>query len=179
MFVAAGLHVWIYLYGGWNPLNPMLAPERFRDEGRLLRTPDAAANWVGLAALAYAFVLALTSNPYLQRRLGRGWKLVQQQAYTLYVLTVLHVAGWLYLSYDTPSGFEWWFWGAVGVTSTAQFAGYVRTIRSSNAPSTEQLTAKRATWSVGGHAATAKWVAVLAVWAALIVRIYTLGVDKT
>lgn len=180
MFVAAGLHVWIYLYGDWNPLNPMFVPEgAITDESGLLRTPSAAANWAGLVALAYALVLAVTSNRFLQRRLGRGWKLVQQQAYTLYVLTALHVAGWLYLSYESPSGFEWWFWVAVAATSAAQFAGYVRTIRWSNSPSPERLPAKRARWSMGGRATAAKWVTVVAVWTALIVRVYTLGVDKS
>ena len=128
MFVAAALHVAVYAHGayGWNVLRFVLADE---EHGSGLRqNAAAAANWVGVIALVYALVLTLTSNRAAQRALGRGWKFLQQQAYTLFVLAALHGAGWLYLVYEQSVPFRIWFWLMIGVTIAAQLAGYIRTV---------------------------------------------------
>lgn len=176
MFVTAGLHVAILLDGGWNPFD-FLFGEDFRGETELFRSTDAAANWVGLLALGYAMVLAATSNRLSQRLLGRGWKLLQQQAYTLFVLTVLHVAGWLYLVVEAPSRFARWFWIFVSLTVAAQFAGYVRRVRSSGVPVGDRRVRRLATRPRPGRVPTLRGATTLALWGLLIVGIYRLGVE--
>ena len=68
-----------------------------------------AANWVGLIALGYALVLAATSNDWSQRRLGRGWKLLHIQTYTLFLLVVLHTATYVVLGLGHVSPFRIFF----------------------------------------------------------------------
>jgi sulfoxide reductase heme-binding subunit YedZ len=59
------------------------------------------ANIVGILALAYAFVLAATSNDRSQRFLGGSvWKFLQQSAYVLWALVVVHTAYFLYLHFQ-------------------------------------------------------------------------------
>lgn len=59
------------------------------------------ANAIGIAALLYACVLALTSNDVSQRFLGgAAWKFLQQGAYVLWALLVLHTAYFLYLHFQ-------------------------------------------------------------------------------
>ncbi len=71
-------------------------------------------------ALGYALVLAATSNDFSQRRLGRGWRFLQRQAYTLFVLSWLHTAGWLLFSYPHSPGFIPWFLTFTTVAVVAQ-----------------------------------------------------------
>jgi DMSO/TMAO reductase YedYZ heme-binding membrane subunit len=178
MFVAAGLHVAIYLNGGLNPLDFIRFPNNDFGESGLIRDQAAAANWVGLVALAYALALAATSNRFAQRRLGRGWKFLQQQAYTLFVLAVLHVAGFLYLAYDSPGGFKWWFWTFAALTVTAQFAGYVRTVWTSKGPAPERIPRTRKRGSVAARTAVAKGTVIAALWIVLVARVYTMGTSS-
>ena len=104
MFVTGSLHVLILLWGGWDVLGffferDLSGPAWMPTLGsrRMEASMAGAANWVGLLALGYALVLAATSNDWSQRRLGRGWKFIQRQAYTLFVLVFLHTGRFSHL----------------------------------------------------------------------------------
>jgi sulfoxide reductase heme-binding subunit YedZ len=59
------------------------------------------ANVLGIVALLYGAVLALTSNNFSQRLLGGAvWKFFQQSTYVLWMLVVLHTAYFLYLHFQ-------------------------------------------------------------------------------
>ena len=59
------------------------------------------ANVVGILALVYGIVLAMASNDWSQRFLGGPvWKFLQQGAYVLWVLLVIHTAYFLYLHFQ-------------------------------------------------------------------------------
>ena len=174
MFVTAGLHV-------------MLIIDRFSDLHAAFFGPYgfiaevdwwAAMNWVGLFALAYALVLAATSNDFSQRLLRRGWKFVQRQTYALFVLTWLHTAGWLLVFFDEPDKrvFTLWLWIFTTLVVVAQFSGFVHTVRSPRGPSPQRAPDKtRATSSKAASVAAAKWVAVSALWYLLITGVYPSG----
>lgn len=180
MFVTAGLHVVLLLErGDWNVLRFFFEEGTdnisFRKTGLELIKQDlwAAVNWVGLFALAFALVLAATSNDFAQRQLGRGWKFVQRQTYTLFVVTWLHTAGFLILIYLRPV-FRW-FWVFTTLALVAQFAGFVHTVRSPRGPSPQRAPEKtRAFDSTATAIAVAKGVAVTALWGGLIIGVYLL-----
>ena len=66
----------------------------------MLQHGFALANVVGIAALLYGFVLAGTSNNFSQRVLGTSvWKYIQQGAYVLWWLAVLHTAYFLFFHF--------------------------------------------------------------------------------
>lgn len=59
------------------------------------------SNVIGFLALVYGAKLALTSNDRSQRFLGgSSWKFVQQGAYVLWTLTIVHTAYFLYLHFQ-------------------------------------------------------------------------------
>ena len=59
------------------------------------------ANVLGILALVYGTVLALSSNDRSQRYLGGAvWKFLQQSAYVLWALIVVHTAYFLYLHFQ-------------------------------------------------------------------------------
>ena len=59
------------------------------------------ANVVGILALVYGTTLALTSNDRSQRYLGGAvWKFLQQGAYVLWALVLLHTVDFLYLHFQ-------------------------------------------------------------------------------
>lgn len=130
----------------------------------------AAANWVGLAALGYALVLAATANDWSLRRLGRGWKFVHQQTYTLFVLTWLHTAAFVLLGAveNLPARLSpWLFWVLTVVVVVAQSAGFVRTVRSSGRTPAQRGRAM----SVGpasrvSSSRAVRWFAVVTLWSA-------------
>jgi len=182
MFVTAGLHVLILLDGGWDVLgfffeiNPFASSVEWRD---VLKTDIwAAANWVGLVALGYALVLAATSNDWSQRLLGRGWKFLQRQAYTLFLLAWLHTVVLVLLGHT--AAFVQWFFAFTTLAVVAQFAGFVHTVRSPRGPSPQRAPAKtRTTNSSGSAAGAAKWVAVTALWGGLIIGSWLLGTAES
>lgn len=89
----------------------------------------AAAMWIGLFALLYALVLTITSNNFSQRLLGKGWKFLQQQSYTLFVLSMLHTFLLLYLVIQMGFGaFKPLFWIASFLAISLQLAGYFKTV---------------------------------------------------
>lgn len=61
----------------------------------------ALANIIGIVALVYGIVLALSSSNWSQRLLGGAvWKYLQQSAYVLWALIVVHTAYFLYLHFQ-------------------------------------------------------------------------------
>ena len=100
----AVVHMLIIL-GGWvewnlirilgYELHPML--QRYV----MLQHGFGFANVVGILALVYGTALALTSNDLRQRYLGGVvWKFLQQGAYVLWALILLHTAYFLYLHFQ-------------------------------------------------------------------------------
>ncbi|WP_242601348.1 ferric reductase-like transmembrane domain-containing protein [Pseudaestuariivita atlantica] len=66
----------------------------------MVRHGFALANAVGILALVYGLVLALLSNDSSQRILGQSvWKFLQQGAYVLWWLIVLHTAYFLFVHF--------------------------------------------------------------------------------
>lgn len=127
--VAAAIHVGIYWGSalGWNFFG--FFADLAHHPPVLLRNAFGVANWVGLLAWLYLAVLALTSNDASMRTLGRGWKFLQQQSYTLLVLAVIHAAALIYLVIDQGHGiFPPVFWAAAATSAVLQIAGFVRTV---------------------------------------------------
>lgn len=94
----------------------------------LTATAFHVANVVGLIALAYALLLALTSNDASQRRLKSGWSWLQKRATTMWLLVLLHT--WVfayYVTFGTTIATTLWlsFW----VVLVLQTAGFVKTVR--------------------------------------------------
>ena len=96
------------------------------------------ANVIGIIALVYGLVLALVSNDWSQRVLsGPVWKFLQQSAYVLWMLIVLHTAYFLYLNFldyhksvPDPNWAQWPFAGLIVFISLLQIASFVKTWRS-------------------------------------------------
>ncbi len=86
------------------------------------------ANLIGVLALLYGAVLALTSNDLSLRWLGTPvWKFVQQGTYVLWWLSVLHTGYFLFMHFldfhrqtPEPNWFQWPFVGLVGVVLILQ-----------------------------------------------------------
>ena len=122
--------------------------------------------------------MAAISNDFSQRRLGRGWKFLQRQAYTLFVLAWLHTAGWLLPSFPHSPTFIPWFWAFTMVAVVAQFAGFVHTVRSPRGRSPQRAPAKtRAIDSMAAAVVVTKRAAIVALWGGFIVGVYFLGLS--
>lgn len=186
MFVTAGVHFLILLDGGWDVLgffyerDPIQNLYGFENPwaGGLGQDIWSAANFVGLVALGYAVVLAATSNDWSQRALGRGWKFLQRQTYTLFVLVWLHTVVWVLLGHD--SAFVRWFFAFATLAVVAQFAGFIHTVRARRGPSPQRVPARTKTTASSGLAVgAAKWVAVTALWGGLIIGSMALAAAKS
>lgn len=96
------------------------------------------ANAIGIMALVYGIVLAASSNNYSQRVFGGSvWKFLQQSAYVLWVLVVLHTAYFVYLHFldfhrpiPAPNPIQVPFAILVGTVALLQCAAFVDTWRS-------------------------------------------------
>lgn len=103
----------------------------------MLRQGFALANIVGIAALLYGIVLATASNDLSQRLLGASvWKYLQQGAYVLWMLIVVHTAYFLYLHFQDfhrqvpePNWAQMPFAGLVGLVFALQAAAFLKTWR--------------------------------------------------
>ncbi len=129
--VAALLHVTIYTaHFRWDVFRFFTETSQ-QGDATLLDNAFSISNWLGLLALSYAVVLAITSNDIAQNILGRGWKFLQQQSYTLFVLVAVHTLIYLYLVFNpnnTPGYFRQVFLVASGVTIFMQVSGYLLTV---------------------------------------------------
>ncbi len=96
------------------------------------------ANVIGIVALVYGMVLALVSNDWSQRKLGgSAWKFLQQGAYVLWMLILVHTAYFLYLHFQdfhkqvpAPNWVQFPFIGLVVAVTLLQFAAFFKTWRS-------------------------------------------------
>jgi DMSO/TMAO reductase YedYZ heme-binding membrane subunit len=179
MFVTATLHVVILLAPDGGIWVPFLG-ERNSFGMELGTGLWGGANWVGLIALGYALILAAISNDLSQRWLGRGWKFIQRQAYTLFVLVWLHTAAFVLLDAGHGSSFLLWFWAFTAMAVVAQFGGFVHTVGSRRGPSPQRAPAKvgPATQTIAAIGA-AKWIAVAALWGGLIIGSWSLATAES
>lgn len=101
----------------------------------MLQHGFALANAVGILALLYGAVLALTSNDASLRWLGNSvWKYVQQGTYVLWWLSVAHTAYFLFVHFvdfhrrtPEPNWAQWPFVGLVLAVMALQFAASYKT----------------------------------------------------
>ena len=90
----------------------------------------ALANLIGILALVYGAILALTSNDRSLDWLGATvWKFVQRGTYVLWWLSVIHTGYFLFLHFQDyhrqvpePNWAQWPFVGLVGVVLILQTA---------------------------------------------------------
>ncbi len=102
----------------------------------------ALANVIGIVALVYGAVLALVSNDWSQRLLGgSAWKFLQQGAYVLWMVIVVHTAYFLYLHFQdfhravpAPNWVQLPFAGLVLLVTLLQLAAFLKTWRSKRGP---------------------------------------------
>lgn len=107
----------------------------------MLQQGFALANVVGIAALLYGLVLAFTSNDFSQKRLGTSvWKYIQQGAYVLWWMIVLHTAYFLFFHFldfhrqiPEPNWAQWPFVVLVGVIVALQIGATLVTWRAQRA----------------------------------------------
>ncbi|NQV48502.1 MAG: ferric reductase-like transmembrane domain-containing protein [Rhodospirillaceae bacterium] len=101
--VLAAVHTFIILVGWieWDFMR-LVGFEFLQSAERyvMLQHGFALANIVGIVALLYGTVLAVSSNNRSLKILGgSAWKFVQQGAYVLWVLVLIHTAYFLYLHF--------------------------------------------------------------------------------
>lgn len=172
MFITAMLHV--FIIAGPNVIG-WFGELFFSGIDRSNRMWVLAA-WLGIGALAYATALAATSNDWSQRFLGRGWKFLQRQAYTLFVLTWLHTAAYLFFRAGHEAQLPLLlFWGATGAAVVTQLIGFVHTVRSRRAPSQHRVPAKKST--AGRSSGLSRWAAVTVMWGIFVLGSWTLAYD--
>ena len=114
----------------------------------MLQHGFALANVIGILALVYGVVLALSSSNWSQRLLsGPVWKFLQQSAYVLWMLIVIHTAYFLYLHFQDfhravpePNWAQAPFAGLVVLVLLLQSAAFVKTWKSRRRPLTLQPT---------------------------------------
>lgn len=95
----------------------------------------AIGNIIGIIGLVYGAVLALSSSDWCQRVLGGPtWKFLQQGAYVLWMLIVVHTAYFLYIHFQDfhrqtpePNIMQMPFALLVGLVTALQLAAFVKT----------------------------------------------------
>ena len=95
------------------------------------------ANVIGIMALIYSIILALSSNNWSQRRLGNSvWKFLQQSAYVLWALLVTHTLYFLYIHFQDfhlrvpePNWLQMPFAALVLVVALLQVVAFWKTLR--------------------------------------------------
>lgn len=91
------------------------------------------ANAIGVLALIYGLVLALTSSDRLVRVLGGAvWKFVQRAAYVLWALVVLHTGYFLFLQFldyhrqtPAPNPLQPWYLMLIGLVLALRISASV------------------------------------------------------
>ena len=121
----------------WDALR-FLGYEYVPQLGRLVRLEPGfgLANLLGFVAVLITLVLMATSTNWAMRRLGGGaWKVLQMSAHTVFYLTVLHTAYFLFMHYtasfhrtvpESPNGFRFWFLALSGLVVLLQAAAYLK-----------------------------------------------------
>ena len=148
MFTALG-HVWVVLSGWvqWDLTRLFFSFNLFKRDWALDQG-FALGNLLGLAALAYGFVLLATSNDASVRLLGSsGWKFLQQSVYVLYWLIVMHTAYFLFFHFVTfhrpappPNWFRLPFLTLTTLLLALQAAAFLATVRRRKSPQAPAVT---------------------------------------
>jgi len=154
--IAAAMHVGIFwqwsLDWAWRPffypgMHGEAASTLMGDRASgLLPTVFNLANVAGLVALAYAIVLAITSNDACQRWLKSGWSWLQNRATTMWLLVLLHA--WAFAYYvEGPAalrgGTLWISFWMVLLLQTMAFAKHVWLRQAARAAARRGSTAPR------------------------------------
>lgn len=100
------------------------------------------ANVIGIIALIYGSVLALASSNWSQRLLGGSvWKFLQQSAYVMWMLIVIHTAYFLYFHFQhfhievpEPNWAQVPFAGLVILVLLLQLAAFFKTWKTKRKP---------------------------------------------
>jgi len=111
------------------------------------------ANVIGIVGLIYGIILALTSNNWSQRLLGgSAWKFLQQSAYILWMLIVIHTAYFMYLHFQDfhknvpdPNWAQIPFAGLVVLVTLLQGAAFLKTWKSKQGSRREMTPLKHET----------------------------------
>lgn len=133
--VLAAVHTAIILDGWveWDLIRIFgFQPHPMTGEYVMLQHGLGFANAVGIVALVYGAILAASSNDRSQRFLGGAiWKFLQQSAYVLWALIVLHTAYFLYLHFQDfhrpvpePNWIQWPFAALVVAVALLQGAAF-------------------------------------------------------
>ena len=100
--ILAAIHTTIILVGWVNWDFMRLFGFEFHPAGVYVMVQQGfgIANLIGIIALAYGLVLALSSSNWSQRLLGPSvWKFLQQGAYVLWMLIVIHTGYFLFFHF--------------------------------------------------------------------------------
>jgi methionine sulfoxide reductase heme-binding subunit len=129
--IMALLHVYVLLQGWfyWEPIRLIIGVNQ--ETGQLSFDPGfTLANLVGAVGLAYLILLALISNNYAIKVLGRrSWYYLQKKSGTLYILVVLHTA--FFLVFFRLGSYNWVqkpFLVTVTVIFMLQWAVFIRSV---------------------------------------------------
>ena len=103
----------------------------------MLQKGFAIANIIGIVALVYGAILAVTSSNRAQVWLGQSaWKFVQRGAYVLWAFVVLHTAYFLYIHFldfhrqvPEPNILQWPFALVVAGVLMLQIAAFITTLK--------------------------------------------------
>lgn len=126
--------------------------------GRLARLEPGfgLANLIGLVAMLMSSLLMVTSTDWAVRRLGSGaWKFLQYSAYTVFYLSALHSAYFLFMHYtesfhravpDTTNWFRYPFLALTLLVAILQTAAYCKGV-------TQRRQRQRHVPIAGGHVA--------------------------
>lgn len=168
MFVTAGLHVALLTEFTLN-VSGFFGHRPWGGDFEFYKNMWASSNWIGAVALGYALVLAATSNDWAQRRLGRGWKFLQRQAYTLFVLAWLHTAAFVVIGAGHGAILPGWlFWAVTSAVVVAQSVGFVVTIRSPRGPSPHRVPPRAARNESARADTVMRWAGVVTLWALVV-----------
>lgn len=134
----------VIIFDGWLQwdLARLVGLQFHPDFGRyvMLEHGFGLANIIGLVALLYGAVLAITSADRAVRFLGGStWKFVQSSAYVLWALVLAHTAYFLFIHFldfhrqtPEPNPLQVWFAGLVALVLGLRIAASVLTWRRRN-----------------------------------------------
>ncbi len=141
----------------WDALR-FLGYEFVPQLGRVVRLEPGfgLANLVGLVAMVLTLALMVTSTDWAVRTLGSGaWKFLQYSAYTVFYLSALHTAYFLFMHYTEsfhravpgmPNWFRYPFLVLTFLVATLQTAAYFKGV-------TQRRQVRRRTSTARGRAA--------------------------
>ncbi len=93
------------------------------------------SNIIGIIALVYGVVVALSSSDWIQKVLGGSvWKFLQESAYVLWMLIIVHTGYFLYLHFQDfhkqvpdPNWAQIPFAATIAVVTILQLVAFLKT----------------------------------------------------